>query len=72
MSMLQDKFGRNISEGDYIDVRLRVTDVDEVARNIVARLGGGQLAMGTSASPNPSPDSARIIHFKPGDVAVVQ
>lgn len=70
MSFLKDKNDVNLAIGDYIDVRLRVTQVDEVGRTIIARLGGGQLALGAGTT-NPSPDSSRVITFKPGDVAKV-
>jgi len=70
MSWLKDKNDVTISVGDYIDVRLRVTEVDELGRTIIARLGGGQLGLGNGTT-NPSPDSGRIITFKPGDVVKV-
>jgi len=44
--------------------------VDELGRTIIARLGGGQLGLGNGTT-NPSPDSGRIITFKPGDVVKV-
>lgn len=70
MSFLRDKYETLLADGDFVDVRLKIIQCDEVGRTLICRVGGGNVALGTGTT-NPSPDSGVVVTFKPGDVVKV-
>lgn len=71
MASGRDKNGSLLAEGDIVDVRGRVTQIDRLTGDIYIRVGATNLALGIPGTENPTPDPSNILRLKLGDVLKV-